>query len=210
MLFNNSGNFIESEKERNFYYKFFCGYYFNELVDGLNERVEIFCEIINNNCAEHFNIDNLTFQISSVDSHVTFDVHSYLVCNNTDNGELADIFIIDNKNKLCLAIEAKFLTDWSYEKDILENSLRIKSCNEVLKEYKFIQCLLIKENKWKEAIKLKNHPYSNYTKIKNQTETSFVVLTWETLIESIPDRKVKEYFNGLISKRKVEFRLNFL
>jgi hypothetical protein len=34
MLFDTGPEAFESEKERNCYYKFFCGYFFNELVDG--------------------------------------------------------------------------------------------------------------------------------------------------------------------------------
>ncbi|MBK8983481.1 MAG: hypothetical protein IPM38_14480 [Ignavibacteria bacterium] len=190
MLFNQIDNLLESEKERNLYYKFFCGYYFNELVDGFNERITNFNEIINTQCIDYINSEKLNIQLSAADSHVTFDVHSYLICK-TDRGELADIFIMDNKNKICIAIEAKFLTDWGFVKDVVQNSIRIKSCSEKLKDYIFIQCLLIKESKWNEVIKLKNHPSSNYTRLKNQTEIPLFVLTWETLINSVPDENIK-------------------
>ena len=42
MLFEPKLDIIESEKERNLYYKFFAGYFFNELVPIYEQRVTNF------------------------------------------------------------------------------------------------------------------------------------------------------------------------
>lgn len=39
MIFNSGPCVLESEKVRNLYTKFFAGYFFNEFIDGYDERV---------------------------------------------------------------------------------------------------------------------------------------------------------------------------
>ncbi len=46
MLFDYGKNILESEKERNLYYKFFAGYFFNELIEGYQDRLMGFLTLL--------------------------------------------------------------------------------------------------------------------------------------------------------------------
>ena len=130
MLFNHGTDTFESEKERNLYYKFFAGYFFNDLVSGYEKRVKSFYKLLfqegidEEDCFGDFVLHE-GMKIPSAIS-VTFDFHGYLLEGARDRGELADILIQDHQNNIFIAIEAKSLTDWNYEKDITVNSGRIK------------------------------------------------------------------------------------
>jgi hypothetical protein len=47
MLFETAEDAFESEKERNLYFRYFAGYFFDELVPSFGSRLATFCELVN-------------------------------------------------------------------------------------------------------------------------------------------------------------------
>ena len=217
MLFNHGTDTFESEKERNLYYKFFAGFFFNELVPGYEERVKSFYELLfhnNNDEADSFGDFKLLEGMKIPSSvYVTFDFHGYLIDDASDSGELADILIQDHQNNLFIALEAKSLTDWNYKKDIKINSERI----EKLTEYadKIYQILLITDNKLLGVKNKANHKKSNWNKLisqQNKLQVPLKIITWEDLFDiclNMNDdshRKVIQFFQEHIEKKRDDFR----
>ena len=203
MLFNFPENTIESEKELNFYFKFFAGYYFNELVPGIEGRIQDFCQILNN-APDRFNVPDFGIELSPGNIHVTFDLHAYLFDRQTDRGELADIFIADHVKSVCIAIEVKWLEDWDYEKDIIANKDRIKLLQMHFKNV--YQCLLIKRSKLENGKKKEKIAGSNYSRLFDQKDIPIILITWEHLLEKIDEPAVKTFFKHYIETPKADFR----
>ncbi len=220
MIFNygSEDKVLESEKERNLYYKFFAGYFFNKLVPGYEERVKGFYELLfqkgkdEKNSFGDFKLHDGMVTPSSV--YVTFDFHGYLLEGSKDRGELADILIQDQKNNLFIAIEAKSLSDWSYEKDIKINSVRI----EQLKKHSrnLYQVLLLTDEKLRNCIEKEGRNNSNWGRImkyKKDLKLPLRVITWENLFEIRSDQddnsydKVIEFFQKHVKKKRDEFRV---
>ncbi len=217
MLFNYGTDTFESEKERNLYYKFFAGYFFNDLVSGYERRVKSFYELLfyeykdEENSFGDFKLHDDMEIPSSV--YVTFDFHGYLLIDAKDRGELADVLIQDHQNNLFIAIEAKSLTDWNYEKDIIVNSDRIiqlKNHSENL-----YQVLLLTGDKLENCINKKNQNNSNWGRIiKNEKDLKLPlrVITWENLfdisLEQDDDscKEAIEFFQEHIKKKREDFR----
>ncbi|MGI2214739.1 hypothetical protein [Shewanella oncorhynchi] len=86
MIFNSGPCVLESEKERNLYTKFFAGYFFNEFIDGYDERVVW----INSYLSKKLN-KTVSLQSPSI----SFDNHTYLLDIDSDRGEFADILLHD-------------------------------------------------------------------------------------------------------------------
>ena len=184
MIFSAGPDILESEKERNLYTKFFAGYFLNELVDGYDERVELISGYLS---------DRLGAQVSLNRPTLSFDNHAYLLDRRTDNGEFADILIHDAQSKTMIAIEAKYLTNWSIEKDIKCNINRIESIRQKYPKYNVYFCLLVSDIKWNATEKMKNHPDSNFTRFKNEFESKVGVLFWEELVKLCQSISVREY-----------------
>lgn len=224
MLFNNQNGVLESEKERNLYYKFFAGYFFNELVEGYKQRVSDFYKFLfpkspdkSSFCfGKPFKLPENSNTPESVS--VTFDFHGYLLDESCDKGELADILIQDNKNKLVIAIEAKFLSDWDYGKDVVGNSQRILKLEKLTK--RIYQVLLLKKDKLDVAVAKRAAPNSNYKKLESEHEQErdkkktksdelkypFRIITWEQLLELCEKDNIRKYFGEIIKKDKEDFR----
>src|SRR5690349_17288206 len=99
MLFDFGTGLFESEKERNLYCKFFGGYFFNELLAGVDERVARFCRLL-----DHPDYPTTqqarAISLSASTLHVSFDNHAYLFENcSVDMGELADILVHDHASR---------------------------------------------------------------------------------------------------------------
>lgn len=203
MLYDFQKTTIESEKERNFYFKFFAGYYFNELVPGIESRIRDFFKILNNPL-NRINDPGTEIELSPVTTHVTFDFHEYLFNKEADRGELADILIIDEDKSLCIAIEAKWLEDWNFEKDIIANNTRIQILKNHFKEV--FQCLLIKRSKLENGMKKGKSKSSNYSKLFSQKEIPVILITWENLLETIDEPAVKKFFSNFLDLEKADFR----
>lgn len=222
MIFNHGSEVrvFESEKERNLYYKFFAGYFFNELVPGYEERIKSFYELMfygneveEKHCFGEFKLHKDMEIPSSVS--VTFDFYGYLLEGAQDRGELADILIQDHQNNLFIAVEAKFLKNWDYEKDITVNSDRIIQ----LKKHSgnLYQVLLLTREKLENCEKA-NPATSNWGKIikhKNDLKLPLRIITWENLFDicldksgnSLKEREVIEFFQTHIRGKKEDFRI---
>jgi hypothetical protein len=206
MLFNTQAAF-ESEKERNLYFKFFAGYFFNELISGYEKRVENFCELINESAEEYINYSpTKKLFLSPKNTYATFDIHAYLFDSCADKGELADILVYDMENKTMLCIEAKFLSNWTIKKDINQNASRIVEVEKIKKGMNLIQVLLVTNEKWGNVRKQIKKDESNYRRLCDNKDVPVVILTWEKLIDLCDDENIRNYFTNHISKKKEEFR----
>ncbi len=205
---------LESEKERNLYYKFFAGYFFNELVEGYQQRVSDFYKFLFPKSPDKASFCfgkpfKLPENTQSPDISVTFDFHSYLLDSSDNKGELADILIQDHANKLFITIEAKFLSNWDYDKDIYNNSKRIIKLERLTKQ--IYQVLLLKKDKLDAAVAKKTVMNSNIKKMEsNETKMRFPlrIITWEQLFNLRREEKVIKYFNTLIEREKEDFRIS--
>ena len=185
MLFQTE-NILESEKERNFYSKVFAGYYFNELIPGYEQRLEAFSNLLRNNKDLTFSgvLDN-RFRLSPKSTHVTFDFHAYLLREENDRGELADVLITDLENASAVAIEVKFLKNWEFKKDIEVASSRILSLLESNRISSFVHVLLISRSKLNGARRAVGKQTSNWAKLSHvELPYPLVVLTWEDIAET--------------------------
>lgn len=208
MIFYTDNNAFESEKERNFYYKIFAGYIFNELIDEYETRINRFIDLLNK---PRFPLHN-KFGIPHLETksvRVSFDNHVYLIKDtHEDKGEFADILIQDIHNKVLIPIEAKLFSDWSYEKDIKENTIRHTIVGDKMNNNSIYPVLLISANKWKSSLSLQNHPSSNYSRLFNDPATNFRVVCWEDILEILVDQRVRKFAEMILkSKSPEEMRL---
>lgn len=184
MLFGFGDDIFESEKERNLYYKFFAGYFFNELLPGWQHRLKSFQSILrkatkrNKGCG----IPGDKILLSSKSTHVSFDNHIYLLDEDFDRGEFADILVHDPKNKTFVCIEVKYLSDWNFEKDIKRIKNRLDRISYKLKDTVFTQCILMKKCKWEELGKKNEQKGSNYKRWEKLGKERPLILFWEDFL----------------------------
>lgn len=193
----------ESYKERNLYYKIFAGYFFNELILEYKIRKTEFFELL----VETISIPgrffgnkekafNMLKKMQNEDLHVTFDFHPTQNRKNDntndafDRGEMSDILILSKTNML--SIECKYLSDVSYQKDVIDVQKRI---------IKFIkpnnleplQIFLLKREKWKKSIPIK-------AELDKKTDVPAIVISWEDLLLKIKDPKVNGYLREQLKR----------
>jgi hypothetical protein len=212
MLFEKGENIFESEKERNFYMKFFAGYFLNDLIDGSAKRLSRFWDILlaswrnSPDSQDSANPDNLLRSENQVkvirngdlslatrpknidpeSAHVSFDNHAYMLGATKDRGEFADVLIYDhdnNKVKTVIAVEVKYLSYYKPDKDIRRNADRIKWISKNMAEVLFIPCLLLSKHKWERS--------QPSTRMKAYDGSN--IIFWEYLVAVCED-KIKEYF----------------
>jgi len=209
----------ESPKERNLYYKIFCGCIFNELLPinktkksltneffNLLEKKCNECGIVSLGKSEEKIEDYIENIKTSDETHVDFDHHlcHILGFDNSDRGEFADICITDPKSKSLIAIEVKYQSDINYEKDIendkdeKSNIGRLKKIKE--KGWNVLFAILIKENKWGNMISNKKR-IEDYIKNENNN-IPLIVIFWEDILGILEKQKgakeVVDYLNKAI------------
>ena len=151
MLYSVSQHTFESYKERNLYYKFFAGYFLNSLVDSeddsFKERLKALSKILR---APSWHIGQTIpadLELDAGNVHLSFDNHaSQIDLSGKDNGEFADILIqgIDSNGRdIFIAIEAKFLSDWTHKKDVIKVSGRIAAIRKALPSARVFLFLLL-------------------------------------------------------------------
>jgi hypothetical protein len=191
MLYDESA--FESYKERNLYYKFFAGYFFNELISGWEQRLDEFCQLILARSGQPGGI-----RLSAATTHVSFDNHLIqLVKKGVDRGEFADILLLDNHNRVLVGIEAKYLSDWKHDKDIICNAKRLRQAGEILGISTTIQCLLVSSSKWGN---------SRQKAVLESISPPIVVVRWEELQKLCTNERVVDYLIRQLqklSKRKL-------
>jgi hypothetical protein len=181
----------DSRKERNLYYKFFAGYYFNPFIKGIEKRITKFYTCL-----------DLGVALDNPDAlkrfSVTFDYHLNQALKNTCNGpEVADVLIVDENKRLVTGIEVKFTSNFHTDDDVKN---LIDRLGEVAKIWNMDPCpvLLVTKNKLGNAEALRTHSGSNFTKLAGYPECK--VLNWDILLDHIEDIQVKQYFEAQIHR----------
>ena len=200
MLFDCGTDAFESEKERNLYYKFFGAYFFNELVPGFEQRLGQFCHLLDHPAYPDLR-QSQPLSMSAATTHVSFDNHAYLFekCG-VDRGELADVIVHDRSTRTLVFIEAKVHSDFSYDKDIVENSARIQAVRDRLGDCHAVHCLLIKQSKWKEVQRQVGNRNSQFAKLCADKGCSTRIVTWEQFASICDDPDVSTYLQTQLSR----------
>jgi hypothetical protein len=208
MLFSFGDNVVESEKERNLYYKFFAGYFLNELLPGWENRLHQLAMLIDSAAQVEAVRLERPIALRPSTTHVSFDCHAYLLNDESDRGEFADIMLHDTESRCLIAIEAKFLSDWNFKKDIIENGKRLSDLRDKLPDgTQIVQCLLVKESKWHRVALMAKHQDSNFTKLARAENRLVVPLFWERLIGEHTDPVVRDFMEQHLRKDRHHFRL---
>ena len=210
MLFSTRNDDFESEKERNFYYKFFAGYFFNELLPDVDSRLESFCSLLDNCTRGGRHISTTKFELTPECTHVSFDNHAYLFTDlGADRGEFADILLHDRSTETLVAIEAKVHSDWSYEKDILSNEARLTLIQGEIPNTKIETCLLVTRAKWDASARFDKDEHSNFQRMMKDENCRTRVIFWEELIDLVQDYRVKDHFNTQLTRATQGFGFKF-
>lgn len=217
MLFDDGENILESDKERNLYYKFFAGYFFNEFIIGYQNRLMDFLTLLQSNSEDdnpvnkrHFGKNIQDIRISPNFTHITFDFHAYLF-GQKNRGELADILVHDRQNKFLIALEVKPLQPLRVEKDVKENQERLR---EISSDTTIIQCLLVNEKAWKNIIERRKRKNSSYQKLKDwesqNPKIPLKVLLWQDFLPLCDNSSVRNYLKEHLTRDKESYRRHHL
>jgi len=210
MLFTTRNDDFESEKERNLYYKFFAGYFFNELIPDAGSRLASFCTLLTNCTRGGKSISTKPIELTLEGTHVSFDNHGYLFRGiGTDRGEFADIFIHDRSKRVLIPIEAKVHSNWSYEKDILSNEKRLGLIEKEMSDIKIIPCLLVTSTKWEASSRQESNEHSNYQKMMESEDCRTRVIFWEELLDITTDDCVRVFVENQLARPKTGFDFTF-
>ncbi len=191
MIFNLVDNFkaLESYKERNLYYKIFAGYLFNELIEGYDERKNLFIQLLRKKLKDnkmYFGNENLINEfinkIENQEFHLTFDFHTTQVLDD-NRGEMSDILITTRTS--FLSIECKYLSNLSFKKDIKEVQARIGRFSEHIGKDP-VQIILVKKQKWEFSKNIK-------TNLEESIGIPVIILFWEDILSIVKDEFVKKY-----------------
>jgi hypothetical protein len=200
MLYSSREDVFESEKERNLYYKYFAGYYFNELVVGFEKRLSEFCGLLNRKEMRFGSAieDDQPFQLSAENTHVSFDNHGYLFSNaNTDRGEFADILVHDPTTRVLVPIEVKLHSDWSYAKDVEGNQTRLHKIQAALSDKgghpRIIPCLLLSVAKWDECQGQEARKASQFARLADNGSLPLHILLWKDFLDLTTDKHVHTF-----------------
>lgn len=204
--------FAESRKERNFYYKIFCGGIFNELIPGYEERVQLFLELLEEACGEAGRsrvekvVALLKADLAEGALYVDFDHHIHQefgqpqADKQPDHGELADILLYGRR--AFIAIEAKLYSNWSYDKDIKANRQRIICARRTKKQAGSLQVLLLTETKWQNSINQKRKPSSQWQRLQQEKKKwdrrGFILLTWEMVRAKMEQARTRKSIAPLL------------
>ncbi len=200
MLYNVSQHTFESHKERNLYYKFFAGYFLNPLVDTdgdrCKERLDALAKILQAPVWHTGDVlvpDTLS---TANHIHVSFDNHADQIKNlPVDKGEFADILIqgVDSNGRdIFIAIEAKFLSRWKYEKDVIKVNRRIAAIRKALPSARVFRFLLLTEAKWNNVRKKRNQTGSQLALLE-EWEGDLSVILWEQFTSACKNPRVNEW-----------------
>jgi len=205
----------ESYKERNLYYKIFAGCLFNELLpEYLANKTAFFDLLISHTDAKRYVADNVPLkqvlsELARDQIHVTFDFHPMQIIKNyTDRGEVSDIIIWGDN--YFLSIEAKYLSGWSFKKDITEVQQRIKDVGEKVNK-QGIQVLLIQDKKLENAKSKVNQSGSNYKELYDQLSSlpvPVLVITWEEVKGIIKNQSVNDYLSEQLRRKVNQSKLS--
>ncbi len=210
MLFTTRHDDFESEKERNLYYKFFAGYFFNELIPNYEDRLKAFCSLLNTCTRRGKAASDKLVELTPSDTHISFDNHGYLFFGlGTDRGEFADILIHDRATNVLIPIEAKVHSNWSYEKDIISNERRLSLIESKMEGITVIPCLLVTKGKWETCVLQSSKEYSNFKRFSEAQDCRTRVIFWEELMEITSDVHVRSYVENQLTRPYEGFGYGF-
>jgi hypothetical protein len=208
MLFDACGKDIfESHKERNLYFKFFCGYFFNEFVPGVDKRLDDLCRLLAtpayptpSDPIHHRPLPKV--HLSASTTHVSFDNYSNLFDMPVGHqGEFADIFVHDRAHRTLICIEAKLHSPLEYEKDIAENARRVNIIADGLGSCTVVHCLLLKAS-YLEGLKTAvDQQGSNWRLFMDDLKATTLVFTWEQFAGICDDPRVREYVTMQVNRK---------
>lgn len=211
MIFKNFNENRESYKERNFYYKVFAGCLFNELLPQYKQNKAAFFKLLNDqigkeNCfvndAQKEKLPGSLNQLATDELQVSFDFHTAQTkIGDADRGEMSDIVIWGKE--YFISIEVKYLTDWTYDKDIKSVQDRMELINGENGNKNGIQVLLLKEEKWKNNLSKIKQKGSNLKCLQDEQKLSFplIVITWEQISDIIKNHDVKEFISNQLKRK---------
>ena len=208
MLFSFDSTAFESEKERNFYYKVFAGYWLNELIPDLQDRLDAFLAVLS---APRFKGPKAPPLVPLVakSAHASFDNHEHRIAGpRTDHGEFADILIQDEAGPVLYAIEAKLYSDWKYPKDVLRNGDRLSRIAKLLPKVSIIPVLLLSEKKWSDSKHQSGTPGSHYKRLDADKCAQVRVICWEDLANKTKDLKVRRFISERLRTPKSSMKVN--
>ena len=187
----------------------------NEFIGGAEERLERFCEMLSKKSDFGKKID-----LDYEKTYVSFDNHTNIVIGRKakDKGEFADIsiygFCKETKKNILIAIEAKYLTNWSVEKDVKKNQKRLKEIKESpqFKDTEIIFCLLINDSKYENQKKRKDSELKKLEDIitgvnKDHLEKP-IFLTWREDLLSLCENSKKSNAKKIDAEKKVVEYMN--
>jgi len=201
MLFDTETVGFESYKERNLYYKLFAGYLFNELIEGWQGRFESFISLLADpTYPETRPLAPLLLKAGT--THVSFDNHLIQLTDSaTDRGEFADVLLFDSDSRALVAIEAKFLSDWEFEKDVKSNGERLEEARRRLGASSVTSVLLVTETKWKNVVAQQGKEKSQYRLlVENYARCPVRVLTWERVRDKCTAGSVRSYLDERLGR----------
>lgn len=196
----------ESYKERNLYYKFFCGYFVNELISGHEERLRKLFDLIES--SENVLPPKAVVRpkVDPVKARITFDFHlsqfrDYSGKNGRRSrmgkfgGEMADVLIYDGS--AAVAIEVKYLQGVEEEKDVVGNGDRLREARTFLGWEHVARCLLVRKSAWKRR-------GGKFRKVRSASPPVAVIF-WEDIVMLCGNRAVKQFFHDMVSKTRKDF-----
>ena len=204
MLFDTETVGFESYKERNLYYKLFAGYLFNELIEGWQGRFESFISLLVEPVyPETGSLAPLLLKPGT--THVSFDNHLIQLTDSaTDRGEFADVLLFDADSRALVAIEAKFLSNWEFEKDVKSNGERLEEARRLLGASSVTSVLLVSESKWKNVVAQHGKKKSQYRLlVESYARYPVRVLTWERVRDRCTAGIVRLYLDEQL-RRSIE------
>jgi hypothetical protein len=201
MLFDTEVVGFESYKKRNLYYKLFAGYLFNELVEGWQGRFEIFGSLLAEpTYPETRPLAPLPLQAGT--THVSFDNHLIQLTDSAkDHGEFADVLLFDWESRALVAIKAKFLSDWEFEKDVKSNGDRLEEARRRLGASSVTSVLLVTDTRWKNVVTQQGKEKSQYRLlVENHARYPVRVLTWEQVHDKCTAGLVRSYLDERLER----------
>jgi len=192
MLFDARPDTIESEKERNLYYKFFAGYFLNELVEGAESRIRALVRLLHERT-------NVAFEMNPTETHVTFDLHGYLLDHQTDRGELADVALHCPKTNTLVVIEVKFLSTFTVQKDIVPLLARIEAVQNKHRSLRVVPFLLIPQTQWTRAARYRHQKGSNWARFERDYADKVGLLFWENFLGMDVEPRVRAFLQNELS-----------
>ena len=201
MLFDTEVVGFESYKERNLYFKLFAGYLFNELIEGWQGRFESFISLLADpTYPETRPLAPLPLQAGT--THISFDNHPIqLTDSTTDRGEFADVLLFDWESRALVAIKVKFLSDWTFERDVKSNGDRLEEARRRLGASSVTSALLVTQTKWKNVVAQRNQEQSQYRLLVEHHDRYPVrVLTWERVRDTCTAGVVRTYLDERLGR----------